>query len=88
MPAWVLLFVVIICAINALALLFFTVRAMRRQLLYRVIFRDGTTSDWSRHKHLTMARANTWPDAIAVENQFGERVMPRRSAPGGFPASK
>jgi hypothetical protein len=84
---FVLLFVVIICAINALALVFFTVRAMRRKERWRVVYRDGFKSSWadrasSAHNLLIFS------DAMYIENEFGRRIEPRRSVPGGFPVIK
>jgi hypothetical protein len=86
MPKALLVFVLVVLGFNALALAFFVLRA-RRRIYWHVIYRDGFRSDPLIESD-ALYLFNRHPDAVCIESEFGRRVTPRRSAPGGFPAIK
>lgn len=79
------LFVAVVLGFNVLALAFFTLRALRRPELWRVVYRDGDFQSIWMSKRDALTHYQTWRDAEAIESQFGKVERPRRICVGQLP---
>ena len=85
MPPALKLFVALVLGVNVLALAFFTLRAIRRPVRWRVVYRGGEfTSGWMA-KRDALTHYRTWRDAEAIESEFGKVETPRRICAGQVP---